>query len=61
MLQMSYVWVWSKTQEALVQLVVNGMGITFTISFVVLVFATGNLILATISIVTIAGALHFVF
>ena len=55
--QMSYVWVWAKTQEALVDLVVNGMGITFTLSFVVLVFATGNVVLALISIATIAGAL----
>jgi predicted RND superfamily exporter protein len=54
-LQMSYVWVWAKTQEALVDLVVNGMGITFTLSFVVLVFATGNVVLALISIATIAG------
>ena len=46
---------WARTQEALVNMVVNGMGITFSLSFVVLVIATGNIVLAVISIFTIAG------
>lgn len=41
--------------KSLVDIVVNGMGITFALAFFVLVFATGNLILSMISIVTIAG------
>jgi hypothetical protein len=45
----------AETQEALVQTVVQGMSITFALSFAVLLFATGNLILALLSIVTIAG------
>lgn len=45
----------AETQEALVQTVVQGMSITFALSFVVLLFATGNVILALLSIVTIAG------
>jgi len=55
MFQTSYAWVWALTMKSLVDIVVNGMGITFALAFFVLVFATGNLILSMISIVTIAG------
>eukprot|EP00238_Polyblepharides_amylifera_P005552 CAMPEP_0196583672 /NCGR_PEP_ID=MMETSP1081-20130531/44292_1 /TAXON_ID=36882 /ORGANISM="Pyramimonas amylifera, Strain CCMP720" /LENGTH=981 /DNA_ID=CAMNT_0041904627 /DNA_START=144 /DNA_END=3086 /DNA_ORIENTATION=- len=53
--QVSYSWGWADTQRALVDTVISGMGITFALAFAILIFATGNLVLALISIVTIAG------
>mmetsp|Transcript_19464 Transcript_19464/g.26917 ORF Transcript_19464/g.26917 Transcript_19464/m.26917 type:complete len:464 (-) Transcript_19464:102-1493(-) len=53
--QVSYTWNSADTQRALVAIVMSGMGITFALAFVVLIVATGNLVLALISIVTIAG------
>jgi len=53
--QTSTFWLWMVSEEALVKNALEGIGIAGTISFVVLVISTLNIILATYAIICILG------
>lgn len=61
-------WTWMVTQDALVNNMFTGLAICFPVAFVVLIFATGNIILAFYAVASIAfivcivlGMAEFVF
>jgi len=54
-IQVSDVWVWYATNEAILQGMLTGLAIAFPVAFCTLIFATQNVVIALYAIVTIAA------
>ena len=54
-LQVSQVWVWYATNDALLEGMLLGLAIAFPVAFATLIFATHNVLIATYAIITIAA------
>jgi hypothetical protein len=50
-----YPWSWLVSQQELVNSALSGMALSFAMAFAVLNIATGNLLMATLSTITVAG------
>ena len=46
----TWAWSWMRTQEGLVNGLFNGLAITFPVAFIVLFFATGNMVISAFGI-----------
>lgn len=51
----SFAWTWPPTQNSLVRSAVQGVILVFVLAFVVLNIATGNVVISSISVITVAG------
>lgn len=52
-----YPWAWLVSQQELVRSALSGMGLSFAMAFLVLNVATGNVITAILSTLTVAGVM----
>eukprot|EP00892_Ulva_mutabilis_P009237 jgi/Ulvmu1/6686/UM030_0017.1 len=52
-----YPWAWLVSQQELVRSALSGMGLSFAMAFLVLNLATGNIVMAILSTLTVAGVM----